>query len=144
MNILVLLVPIPSEGSPYNLPQTFVTSSLQATANDYCQTWNQKHYRTFDGKVYSFPNRCTYLFAKDCQLQTFSIYTTNDRECYADEKCSTQIDIYVGMDHTLSLTRLQHQILVSCSNSAHGFAHVLSSWYSGKTYGRVSNTSMVV
>ena len=108
---------MPSDGNPFILPQTYVPSSLRAESKDYCQAWNQEHYRTFDGKLYSYPSQCTYIFAKDCAHQNFAIYTTNGKGCFTDQKCTTDIDIYVGADHAVTLTRINGRVTVRTSIS---------------------------
>jgi len=98
-------------GDSYNVPNSFVTSS--SSAKEYCLAWNQRQYRTFDGKEYTYPSKCTYIFAKDCEFQTFSIYTTNGEPCSPTEKCVTQIDVYIGMEHALNLNRVNGIVTVS-------------------------------
>lgn len=36
------------------------------------------HYRTFDGKFFSFKGACKYQLASDCSGHTFSVRVTND------------------------------------------------------------------
>ena len=115
-----LFVPVPTTGHSYDLPHMYMTSNAQThSTNDYCQTWNRENYRTFDNKLYKFISRCTYIFAKDCIHQTFSIYTTNKQDCIDGQRCTTDIDIYIGMDHALSLSRNNHTTTVSHSRLSH-------------------------
>uniref|UniRef100_A0A1B0GCB4 BMP-binding endothelial regulator protein n=1 Tax=Glossina morsitans morsitans TaxID=37546 RepID=A0A1B0GCB4_GLOMM len=43
-----------------------------------CTVFGDPHFRTFDGKFYSFQGSCKYLLAADCRDHTFSIRLTND------------------------------------------------------------------
>ena len=76
-------------------------------------------------------SRCTYIFAKDCIHQTFSIYTTNKQDCIDGQRCTTDIDIYIGMDHALSLSRNNHTTTVSHSRLSHlDYRYIFSQSYS--------------
>ncbi|KAL0128047.1 hypothetical protein PUN28_003347 [Cardiocondyla obscurior] len=43
-----------------------------------CTVFGDPHYRTFDGKFYSFKGPCRYQLVTDCVSHTFSIRVTND------------------------------------------------------------------
>lgn len=43
-----------------------------------CTVFGDPHFKTFDGKFYSFQGPCKYLLASDCHDHTFSIRLTND------------------------------------------------------------------
>ncbi|CAH1399385.1 unnamed protein product [Nezara viridula] len=43
-----------------------------------CTVFGDPHYRTFDGKFFSFQGSCKYQLAADCANHTFSIRVTND------------------------------------------------------------------
>jgi hypothetical protein len=43
-----------------------------------CTVFGDPHYRTFDGKFYSFQGSCKYQLVADCFGRTFSIRVTND------------------------------------------------------------------
>ncbi|KYN07286.1 BMP-binding endothelial regulator protein, partial [Cyphomyrmex costatus] len=43
-----------------------------------CTVFGDPHYRTFDGKFYSFKGACKYQLVTDCFSHTFSIRVTND------------------------------------------------------------------
>lgn len=36
------------------------------SSDDFCSTWGNYHYRTFDGEFYHFPSTCNYVLAKHC------------------------------------------------------------------------------
>jgi len=48
------------------------------TGDGVCTVFGDPHYRTFDGKFYSFQGSCKYQLAADCFGRTFSIRVTND------------------------------------------------------------------
>ncbi|XP_067632565.1 BMP-binding endothelial regulator protein [Eurosta solidaginis] len=43
-----------------------------------CTVFGDPHFKTFDGKFFSFQGSCKYLLTADCRDQTFSIRLTND------------------------------------------------------------------
>ncbi|GFX27525.1 hypothetical protein TNCV_4995801 [Trichonephila clavipes] len=67
-------------------------------SSSVCATWSASHYRTFDGGVYSFTSPCSYLFAKDCEQDTFAIHILNGKPCVSVSDCSTEITIYIGSE----------------------------------------------
>jgi hypothetical protein len=42
-----------------------------------CSATGDPHYRTFDGKAYSFMGHCRYILARDCHANTFEILVEN-------------------------------------------------------------------
>jgi len=107
--IVVHFVPMPSDGS-LNTPLSF-PATWRKKSQAFCTAWDNDYYKTFDGKLFTYPSQCTYILAKDCVHQTFSIYKTNGR-CSSNERCSMSIDIYIGMDKTLTLERDQQDFKV--------------------------------
>ena len=61
-----------------------------------CYTWGQYHYKTFDGKYFYFPGRCTYKLVADCVDDMFSVHVTNDPYCPEDLKCRRGVELYLG------------------------------------------------
>ncbi|XP_030749920.1 hemocytin [Sitophilus oryzae] len=62
-----------------------------------CFTWSGSHFKTFDGKVYSFDSKCPHIFFKDAIDGTFSVIVQNHPECYKGPSsmgCSKIIKIY--------------------------------------------------
>lgn len=43
---------------------------------DFCSTWGNYHYRTFDGDFYHFPSTCNYVLARHCAegYKDFSVH----------------------------------------------------------------------
>ncbi|XP_067911828.1 uncharacterized protein [Heterodontus francisci] len=59
-----------------------------------------KHYVTFDGKMYDFASKCSFLLAKDFQRNTFTVllnHESNGRSSLRVEMNHTIIDIYPGV-----------------------------------------------
>lgn len=63
--------------------ETLVTPSGQCCSkcvgsDGVCTVFGDPHYKTFDGKFFSFQGSCKYLLTSDCTNQSFSIRVTND------------------------------------------------------------------
>ena len=61
-----------------------------------CVAWGQEHYRTFDNNVYTFTGQCTYVLARDCAHNTFTVNVINDRNCRPGGDCKRELDLYLG------------------------------------------------
>lgn len=60
-----------------------------------CFTWEGTHYKTFDGKVFSFTSKCAHILVRDSIDNTFSIIVQNDPKCYGpSNSCTKIIKIY--------------------------------------------------
>lgn len=55
----------------------FLLSNV-STAAGTCTVFGDPHYKTFDGKFFSFQGSCKYQLTADCVDHTFSIRVTND------------------------------------------------------------------
>ncbi|XP_060816792.1 BMP-binding endothelial regulator protein isoform X2 [Bombus pascuorum] len=61
-----------------------------------CTVFGDPHYRTFDGKFYSFKGSCKYQLASDCSGHTFSVRVTNDARSTRFSAWTKTIAIKVG------------------------------------------------
>nr|XP_033206854.1 BMP-binding endothelial regulator protein [Bombus vancouverensis nearcticus] len=61
-----------------------------------CTVFGDPHYRTFDGKFYSFKGPCKYQLASDCSGHTFSVRVTNDARSTRFSAWTKTIAIKVG------------------------------------------------
>lgn len=66
---------VPRRSSSSHSSRSF--SSCRA-GDGVCTVFGDPHYRTFDGKFYSFKGACKYQLASDCSGHTFSVRVTND------------------------------------------------------------------
>ncbi|XP_030829869.1 SCO-spondin-like [Strongylocentrotus purpuratus] len=73
----------------------------------YCQVWAQQHYRSFDGKLFTFPGACTYILATDWPDFSFHIYVENDySDCrQGNNSCSRSVLIDNGNPTSLIYLR---------------------------------------
>lgn len=59
-----------------------------------CFTWSGSHYKTFDGKIYSFDSKCSHTLVRDSLDNTFSIIVLNKCST-SDNYCHRIIRIYL-------------------------------------------------
>ncbi|XP_006822490.1 mucin-2-like [Saccoglossus kowalevskii] len=71
-----------------DIASRFVSSSIGVSG--HCVTWGQSHYRTFDGKVYTYDGGCTYTLVGDCVSGTFQIFIQNDASCTVNNMISCE------------------------------------------------------
>lgn len=60
-----------------------------------CTVFGDPHYKTFDGKFFSFQGSCKYLLSEDCVGRTFSIRVTNDARSTKTSSWTKTISIKV-------------------------------------------------
>ncbi|KAJ9590424.1 hypothetical protein L9F63_016547, partial [Diploptera punctata] len=65
-------------------------------SDSVCTVFGDPHYRTFDGKFYSFQGSCKYQLAADCVGRTFSIRVTNDARGTKTSAWTKTVSIKVG------------------------------------------------
>lgn len=65
-----------TEYTDYNII-TYLNIVL-VSVDGVCTVFGDPHYRTYDGKFFSFQGPCKYLLSADCVGRTFSIRVTND------------------------------------------------------------------
>ncbi|GAB1861165.1 BMP-binding endothelial regulator protein [Camponotus japonicus] len=61
-----------------------------------CTVFGDPHYRTFDGKFYSFKGACKYQLVTDCVTHTFSIRVTNDARKTKSSAWTKTIALKIG------------------------------------------------
>lgn len=61
-----------------------------------CTVFGDPHYRTFDGKFFSFKGACKYQLASDCESQSFSIRVTNDARSTRSSAWTKTIALKIG------------------------------------------------
>ncbi|XP_025163219.1 BMP-binding endothelial regulator protein-like [Harpegnathos saltator] len=61
-----------------------------------CTVFGDPHYRTFDGKYYSFKGPCKYQLVGDCVGRTFSIRVTNDAKWTKSSAWTKAVAIKIG------------------------------------------------
>lgn len=66
----------PSDQSLVQLPGQCCQKCVDV--DGICTVFGDPHYKTFDGKFYSFQGSCKYQLASDCVNNTFSIRISND------------------------------------------------------------------
>jgi len=57
---------------------TYYLNIFWVSVDGVCTVFGDPHYRTYDGKFFSFQGPCKYLLSADCVGRTFSIRVTND------------------------------------------------------------------
>ena len=65
--------------------------AIPADQQGYCMTWGEHHYRTFDGRMYRFSGKCSYILATD--EQTFSVTLHNDPDCDGTKDCKRTLSV---------------------------------------------------
>lgn len=61
-----------------------------------CTVFGDPHYKTFDGKFFSFQGSCKYQLAADCVGRTFSIRVTNDARSTRSSSWTKTVSVKVG------------------------------------------------
>ncbi|XP_075218123.1 crosveinless 2-secreting protein [Lycorma delicatula] len=61
-----------------------------------CTVFGDPHYRTFDGKFFSFQGSCKYQLAADCVDHSFSIRVTNDARSTKTSSWTKTVSLKVG------------------------------------------------
>lgn len=79
-----------------NHSQGFIDGILDREAvptdqQGYCMTWGEHHYRTFDGRMYRFGGKCSYILTTD--EQGFSVTLHNDKSCDGTTDCKRTLDV---------------------------------------------------
>ncbi|XP_028403857.1 mucin-2-like isoform X2 [Dendronephthya gigantea] len=73
---------------------TFGVSPVHHDPN-LCFTFGQTHYKTFDGKYFYYPGKCTYNLLQACDGGD-SIQVANDPKCSDLADCARSVRLYMG------------------------------------------------
>ena len=77
---------------------------------DLCFTW-RSHVKTFDGRYFYFPGRCTYKLIHDCQDDLFSVHVFTDPLCNDLKNCRRAVNLYLGgVDIKVILFRVNKRV----------------------------------
>lgn len=75
---------------------SFVTAEQKLPQPGICFAWGGTHYKTFDGKVFSFDSKCSHVLLRDSIDNTFSIVVQNSPSCYENgTNCHKILKIYL-------------------------------------------------
>lgn len=75
---------------------SFVTVEQKLPQPGICFAWGGTHYKTFDGKVFSFDSKCSHVLLRDSIDNTFSIVVQNSPSCYENgTNCHKILKIYL-------------------------------------------------
>ncbi|XP_025071214.1 kielin/chordin-like protein [Alligator sinensis] len=61
-----------------------------------CQAFGDPHYRTFDGRLLHFQGACTYVLARDCHAEDFSVHVSNDARGHTGVSWTQEVVVQVG------------------------------------------------
>ncbi|KAL0894249.1 hypothetical protein ABMA27_014259 [Loxostege sticticalis] len=59
-----------------------------------CLTWAGEHYKTFDGKIYSFKSQCQHILVRDAQEHKYTV-AVKAGNCPTRAYCPSEITIYI-------------------------------------------------
>ncbi|KAL6045925.1 hypothetical protein STEG23_018423 [Scotinomys teguina] len=90
-----------------------------------CMAFGDPHYRTFDGRLLHFQGSCSYVLAKDCRGEDFSVHVTNDDRGRRGVAWTQEVAVLLGTvavrllqgrtvmvgQHTVTLPFLQEPLL---------------------------------
>lgn len=77
---------------------------------ELCFTW-RSHVKTFDGRYFYFPGRCTYKLIHDCQDDLFSVHVFTDPFCNDLKNCRRAVNLYLGeMDIKVNLFCVKERV----------------------------------
>ncbi|XP_050345304.1 hemocytin [Nymphalis io] len=77
----------------YNKPVTIVVQDFTPKGGS-CLTWAGVHYKTFDGKIYSFQSPCKHILVRDSTEHKYTIAIRHP-ECERQGYCPAEIIIYL-------------------------------------------------
>ncbi|KAL1132470.1 hypothetical protein AAG570_010425, partial [Ranatra chinensis] len=87
-------IPCPPNHRLMKLPGKCCPTCVES--DSVCTVFGDPHYRTFDGKFYSFQGSCKYQLTADCIDHTFSIRVTNDARSTRTSSWTKTVSIKVG------------------------------------------------
>ncbi|KAK7083100.1 hypothetical protein SK128_014119 [Halocaridina rubra] len=89
----------------------FFSSKNMKKSPGTCVTWSGSHYKSFDGKIYSFESSCPYTLVQDSTHGTFSINLKTADDCEGPS-CPKKIQLFLEDDeYVLQTTDSGHPSL---------------------------------
>ncbi|KAI5641725.1 von willebrand factor type D domain-containing protein [Phthorimaea operculella] len=82
-----------SFGHSSPLPMQIVVQDRPPTGG-VCVTWAGSHYKTFDGKIYSFESPCTHILVRDRLEHKYTVAIRHP-ECKRRSYCPAELTIYI-------------------------------------------------
>ncbi|XP_072943853.1 hemocytin-like [Epargyreus clarus] len=82
-----------SLGRPHNPHQVVVVQDLTPRGGS-CLTWAGMHYKTFDGKIYSFESPCQHILLRDADEHKYTI-AIRQSDCKSKDYCPSEITVYL-------------------------------------------------
>uniref|UniRef100_A0A3Q2CDL2 VWFD domain-containing protein n=1 Tax=Cyprinodon variegatus TaxID=28743 RepID=A0A3Q2CDL2_CYPVA len=83
-----------------------------------CIAFGDPHYRTFDGRMFHFQGTCTYILAKDCKSEDFSVLVTNDDRGRKGVSWTKEVTVFIS-HVTVQLPRSHLEVSVPGSYEGH-------------------------
>ena len=80
--------------------------SVSVESPSVCFVSGHAFFKTFDGKFFNFPGKCTYELVSDCEDETFKVHVFIDPNCAlteSDKNCRRFVKVYFGADTEVTI-----------------------------------------